>query len=67
MICTILMDYSLDCWKLRNESTIHGKENDTSRQKKKEKLQKQITGLYKKRKELPESKKGRIFDMPLKK
>ena len=64
MFCTILTDYSLDCWKLRNES-IHGKETDTSRLKKKGRLQKQIKGLYKQRKELPESKKRRIFDMPL--
>ena len=66
MFCTIMTDYSLDCWKLRNES-IHGKETDTSRLKKKDRLQKQIKGLYKQRKELPESKKRRIFDMPLEK
>ena len=64
MFSKILTDFSLDCWKLRNES-IHGNETDKSRKKKKGKLENQIKALYGKRNELRGSKNRKIFDMPL--
>ena len=66
MLSTILTDYSIDCWKLRNES-IHGKEKDESRKKNKERIGKQIKGLYEKKNELKGVTRRRVFNIPLKK
>ena len=66
MLSTILTDYSIDCWKLRNES-IHGKEKDESRKKNKERIGKQIKGLYEKKNELKGVTRRRVFNIPLQK
>ena len=65
LFSTILTDYSLECWKNRNES-IHGNEIDESRKKKKAALGRQIKGLYNKQDELRGETKRRVFSMPLK-
>ena len=66
MFSTILVDYSLECWKLRNE-TIHGKERDESRKIQQAKIKKQIRGLYAIKETLKGKAQYRIYDMPLKK
>ena len=64
MFSTILTDYSIDCWKLRNES-LHGKETDSSREKQLGKLKKQIKGIYGQRGEMSGENKRKVFNMPL--
>ena len=66
MFSTIMTDYSLDCWKERNE-TIHGKEKDKSRQKQLITIRKQVRGLYARRGELHGHPNKKIYDMPMKK
>ena len=66
MFSTILTEYSIDCWKLRNES-IHGNEKDESRKKRKMALGQQIRGLYKNKEELSGKTRRRVFNLPLKK
>ena len=66
MFSTIMAEYSLECWKMRNES-IHGKENGDSRLLRKEKIGKLIKGLYGKKKELNKKMRRRVFSMPLEK
>ena len=64
--CTILGEYSMDCWTRRNE-TIHGKDLDESRKKKLERIKRIVKGIYSKRSELRGTRYYRIFRMPLKK
>ena len=66
MFSTILVDYSLECWKLRNE-TIHGKERDESRKIQQVKIKKHIRDLYAKKETLKGKTQYRIFDMPINK
>ena len=66
MFSTILVEYSLDCWKLRNES-IHGNEKDESRKKQLEMIKKTKKGAIQKKDILKGQTKYRIYDMPLRK
>ena len=66
MFSTILVEYSLDCWRLRNE-TIHGKERDESRKKQLDTIKKQIKNLYSQKETLKGTTQYRIYDMPQKK
>ena len=66
MFSTILADYSLECWRMRNE-TLHGKEVDETRKTQLSKVKKQIKQLYGKKEILRGTSQFRIYDMPLKK
>ena len=66
MMCEILVDFSLDCWKQRNE-TIHGKEKDETRKKQLDNIRKQVKGLYTRKGELHGQYNKKVFNMPLKK
>ena len=66
MFSTILVDYSLECWKLRNE-TIHGKERDESRKIQQVKIKIHIRDLYARKETLKGKPQYRIFDMPINK
>ena len=66
MFSTILVEYSLDCWRSRNE-TIHGKERDESRKKQLETIKKHIKQLYSQKETLRGKTQYRIFDMPINK
>ena len=61
---TILTDYSLECWKLRNES-IHGNDIHSSREKQLEPLRKKVKSLYRQRKELGKKEEEGVFSMPI--
>ena len=64
MFSLILAEYSLDCWKQRNE-TIHGNEKELPRKKKLGKLRKQVRGLYANKGELNGHPNKKVFSMPL--
>ena len=66
MFCTILGEFCMDCWNVRNEA-IHGKEIEESRKKRMERIKGIIKGIYKKRNEIRGTRYYRIFKMPLKK
>ena len=66
MMCEILADFSLECWKQRNE-TIHGKEKDETRKKQLDNIRKQVKGLYARKGELHGQYNKKVFNMPLKK
>jgi hypothetical protein len=66
MFTTILVEYSMDCWKQRNEY-LHGKEVDESRQIRQKRIIKTMKELYKKRIEMRGTKYYRFFKMALKK
>ena len=64
MFSTILAEYCLDCWQLRNE-TLHGKELETSRKKQLDAIRKQIKTAYKQKESMRGRPNFKIFEMPL--
>ena len=66
MFSTILSDYCLECWRLRNEA-LHGNDRHSSREKKLVTIRKRVRFLYKRRKELGAKEEDEAFKMPIKK
>ena len=61
---TILGEYSLECWRLRNE-ILHGKDQEESSKIQLKKMRKKARLLYGKKEEIRGTKNYRIFEMPL--
>jgi hypothetical protein len=64
MFGTILCDYSLDCWDLRNRK-LHGDSSPEARVMILKRLRDQVKELYKEKKTVRGTENGKIFDMPL--
>ena len=62
MLGVILIDYSLDCWERRNHC-IHGNSNEDRRNKKLQRLRKQVERIYRMKKELKGTKFASIFSL----
>jgi hypothetical protein len=66
MFSTILCDYSLECWDLRNK-TLHGESVTEARAIQLKKLRKRVGLLYKQKGQLRGHKNSSIFDLPMEK
>ena len=63
MFSTILADYCLEGWQMRNE-TLHGKERVTNRRIQLESIRKKIKDAYTKKESMRGDPNFKIFDMP---
>ena len=63
MFSTILADYCLEGWQMRNE-TLHGKEKVTNRRIQLEAIRKKIKDAYTKKESMRGDPNFKIFDMP---
>jgi hypothetical protein len=66
MFSTILCEYSLECWEMRNK-TIHGENCGVGRERQLQRLREQVKELYKEKRNVRGTKNGGIFDLPLEK
>lgn len=62
-LVTILGDYSLDCWTMRNE-ILHGKEKEDSARLRLRNMRLKVKELYRMKNEIRGTKNYKIFDMP---
>ena len=64
MFSTILSDFCMECWQMRNE-VLHGKDNDESKKLKIKNIKGKVRQLYKCKEILRGTKNYKIFEMPL--